>query len=110
MGRAVGGEPWEMVTWDPGLGLAAAGKHKHHRTRTVGLVALSLLATLLLPVARNRGSPPTAQSKNRPGGELRGLEPQSRSHPITFEIIIIVHDLEKKNKIRLLSAQGSKMT
>lgn len=25
----VGGELWEMVPWDPGLGLAAAGKHKH---------------------------------------------------------------------------------
>lgn len=91
----MGGETWQMVPWDPGLGLAATGKHKHRRTRTVALVALSLLAGFACASCQRLGIPLLLPSLKTGQVELRGLGPQSRSHPVTFEIIIIIYDLEK---------------
>lgn len=98
VGRVVGGEAWEMVPWDPGLGPVAAGKYKHRRTRTVGLGGLGSSSRVRFSQLQETEGPLLLPSVKTGQAELRGLGPQSGSHPVTFEIIIIIHDLEKNNK------------
>lgn len=58
-------------------------------------VALGLLAGFAPPSCKGLGDPFLLPGLKTGRVELRGLGPQIRSHPITFEITIITHDLEE---------------
>lgn len=94
VGRVVDREPWEMISLGSWAGPGSRWKTQTSQDQTGGTSGLESSSRLRFFQLQETGSPLLLPSLKTGPVELRGLGPQSRSHPITFEITII-HDLEK---------------